>query len=288
MAGYLAHRVAAALARHLPASAAYAVSAAVAYGYYLFDVRARRGICENLRAVRQWKGEAADEKTCRRLARETFRNYGRYIVDFFRLAEIDAGEWQSRVVIEGLDRLSSARARGRGVIVVSAHLGNWELGGALLHALGYPLWVAVAPQGPRLERFLSAQRERRGLRAVPMGSAARVLLRHLAAGDCVALLADRAFCRVSAKMPFFGRPAPLPRGPVRLAALSGAPLVPAFFVRLPDGRFRLRIGHPISPEGRTEEELAACLRDELQTAIAEFPTQWFVFHPFWLPEVITA
>lgn len=286
MAGYLAYRVAAALACGLPRRQAYWVGLRIADAYYYFDAPARRAVTANLERIYRWRGIAPARETLRGMTRKTFQYFGKYLVDFFRLAHLDRAEVDRQVSIEHGERLAEAFARGRGVVLVTAHLGNWELGGAVLCALGYPVSAVVAPERlPRLERLLSRQRERRGVRTVQVGKSARTLLRRLRAGECVALLADRDFSREQRELELFGMPVHLPRGAAWLAHRAGAPVLPVFLLRQEDDTYLLRVHAPIDPSSAGGvDETHARIRDALQAEIAAHPHQWFVFHDFWKPE----
>ncbi len=286
MAGYLAYRIAALIARGLPRRQAYWVGLRIADAYYAFDAPARRAVESNLRQVLAWRGVNPARDALPGLTRKTFQYFGKYLVDFFRLAHLDRADVERLVSIERPERLAAAYRRGRGVVLVTAHLGNWELGGAVLCALGYTVHAVVAPARlPRLERLLRRQRERRGMRVVQVGRSARSLLRRLQAGDCVALLADRDFSHEHLETAFFGRTVRLPRGPAWLAHRAGAPVVPLFLLRQEDDTYLLRVHEPIDPaEDGGIASTHARIRDILQQEIAACPHQWFVFHDFWKSE----
>jgi len=190
------------------------------------------------------------------------------------------------VSLEHEDRLKEAAAAGKGVILVTAHFGNWELGGAVLGALGYPVNAVVLPQRmKRLNRLLQDQREKRGIRLLPLGKSARGLVRCLRGGDVVALLADRDFTRHHHAIDFFGRPARLPLGAAWLSLHTGAPIVPTFLLRQEDDTFLLRMHQPIWPEQAGDvNAIMTRIRDALQAEIGERPYQWFIFRDFWRGE----
>jgi KDO2-lipid IV(A) lauroyltransferase len=286
MAGYLAYQIAGLIARGLPRRQAYWVGMRIADAYYALDAPARRAVASNIRHVLAWRGIKPARATVPGLTRKTFQNFGKYLVDFFRMAHLDKSDVERLVSIEHSERLEDAYRRGRGVVLVTAHLGNWELGGAVLCALGYPLHAAVAPARlPRLERLLRRQRERRGVHVVQIGHSARALLRRLKAGECAALLADRDFSHEHQTSELFGRPVRLPRGPAWLAHRAGALVVPVFLLRQEDDTYLLRVHEPIDPVAAGGmEAVHARIRDVLQSEIAAYPHQWFVFHDFWRSE----
>ncbi|HMP74953.1 MAG TPA: lysophospholipid acyltransferase family protein [Kiritimatiellia bacterium] len=286
MAGYLSYQMASGISRTLPARAAYWVGLRIADLHYLFNRRAREAVRGNIRQVFLWRGIQPARRALRGHARKTFQHFGKYLVDFFRFTNLTARDLEERVSIEHPERLAEAVRRGRGVVVVTAHFGNWEIGGAVLHALGYPVNAVVAPERlPRLERLLRRQRERRGLHVVQLGQSARALLRSLQRGEIVALLADRDFSSGHRVIELFGKRVCLPRGAAWLARRAGAPVVPVFLIRQEDDTFLLRIHPPIPPDlAGGEEATMRSVRDSLEREIGERPYQWFLFHDFWKPE----
>lgn len=283
MANYAAYRLAAFLSQRLPIPLAYWVGLRIADLHYFFSPRTRNAVQRNLTRIFEWRGIQPSRRALRGLTRKTFQNFGKYLVDFFRYTVLTPAEVERLVSIEQLNRLIETTALGRGVIMVTAHLGNWEMGAAVLHALGYSLNAIVAPESaPRVERLLHRQRERRGLHVLHVGHSARSLLRSLQRGEVVALLADRDFSGEQDTIDFFGQPAHLPRGAAWLALQSGAPILPVFVVRLEDDTFWMRIHPPIFPDASaTLASLMARIRDAMQMEIAERPAQWFVFRDFW-------
>lgn len=125
-------------------------------------------------------------------------------------------------------------------------------------------------------------RERRGIRVIEYGNAAKGVIRALRSREIVALLADRDYSGHNDTLDFFGGPARLPTGPARLAASTGVDVIPAFITRQPGDRFLLRFMPSINPDRtRDVEEMRRRIRDVLEVAIGECPSQWFMFRKFW-------
>lgn len=286
MPGYRAYRWAAFLSRHLPGRSAYWVALRFADLFHALRRRERQGVRSNLEQVLRWSGHDPGARELARRVRQTYRYFGKYLVDFFRYARLDTAELERRVAMPERALLEDTFRQGKGVIILTAHLGNWELGGAILSALGFPVNAVVKPERmPRLNRLMQQQREQRGLRLLPLGHSALSLLRCLKRGEIVALLADRDFTRHHMTMNLFGKPVGLPLGAAWLSLQSGAPILPAFLIREPDDTFRLRLHPPWWPgAGTTLADLMARLRDALQAEIAAHPEQWFIFHDFWAGE----
>ncbi len=286
MANYISYRLASAVSRRLPKPMAYWVGLRIADFFYFFHRAKREAVRDNLSCVLEYRGVRQTPRALRGLTRKTFQNFGKYLVDFFRYTRVERNALEKMISIEHLDHLDNACRAGRGVIIVTAHFGNWELGGAMLRALGHQVNAVVAPaRMPRLQDFLQKPREERGLRTVTIGSSIRVLLRALRQGELVALLADRDFSGERERLSLFGKSVRLPRGAAWLALRAQAPIVPAFLVRQEDDTFLLRFHPPILPDAASgEQELMSRVRDAMEREVGERPSQWFVFHRFWEAE----
>ncbi len=217
------------------------------------------------------------------MAKKVFLNFGLYLADFFRYESLTSADIAELINIDGLAHLENAYSAGRGVILITAHLGNWELGGAVITAMGYPLTAVAFPErvGKTNELF-QKQRRRRGMQILTFGEAARGALAALKRGEMVAMLADRDFTNHRDMIDFFGRPARLPAAPARISAKTGAPILPGFILRQSDNRFTMRFHPPLWPESRRDNlAVRTAIRDILQAEVSADPTQWFVFEDFW-------
>ncbi len=262
--------IAAFLAARMPAPWAYALARAVARGFWAADPARRRAVLGNLARVAPGLDPAA--RTA--LALRMFDNFAASLVDGFR-----AGAAGPRVVIEGDERLRAAMAGGDGVLLWSAHLGNWELAAAALARAGFAVSAIARPQnGTLLEGWFARRRDAAGVRVVARCPGAiearRVLRRH----GLLALLGDRRFGGQGRSVPLFGRPARLPAAPLALARRTGARLIPGFVVREGRGLYRVRLEPEI--EARGESALAELAR-ALERNVRAHPDQWFVFEPMW-------
>ncbi len=185
------------------------------------------------------------------------------------------------------ERYERARAAGRGIIIGGAHLGNWEW-------LAY--WYAQTFQSigaiykpmhnPRTDRFITELRRRYGLSLFSTRESQRPLLRHLRGGGMVGILADQDAGRHGVFVPFFGQPASTASGLATLSIRTGAPVLPGFGLRLPDGRLRVVVGEPIFPDPaadrETEEQrILRAYHEAIEAAVATDPAQYFWWHRRW-------
>jgi len=280
---FTAYWLAAQCSRRLPLQFVYWLGFRVADRVHARDRAGRAHVAANLRRIYAYRRVRVSDAFIARRTRKTYQYFGKYLVDFFRYSTASRDEIERRVTVAGLDRLEDALARGRGAILLSAHLGNWELGGLTLALLGHPVTTVYRPFGnPRIDRLFEARRNARGFTAIPIGSAARELAGTLRRGGAVALLGDRDFSAHVHPVPFFGQPASLPRGPAVLAARTRAPIVPAFLVRGVDDHYLLEFEPPIDPAGNGDvEHLQARIVEALERTIGAHPHQWFIFDDFW-------
>jgi lauroyl/myristoyl acyltransferase len=211
--------------------------------------------------------------------------------DFLHFATRPADE-AARLVesVIGFERIVEGRARGKGVLLMTAHLGNWEVGGLMLAEVKQPIHVVLVPDiFPAVERARRRLHERAGVTEIPIDRSALptlAVLRALSSNAIVAMQGDRDFNNTGIAIPFFGKEAYFPRGPVRIAMATEATVLPAFIVRIPDGRYRAILEEPLQIDRQGDRETALRRNLERYVAILEryvrqYPEQWYCFYPFW-------
>ena len=216
------------------------------------------------------------------MSREVFRNFGRYLVEFFSVHRVRGPELQ----VEGYEHLVSAQQEHHGVIVLTGHLGNWEVGGVVIQRMGFPMSVVALPhQDPRTDDLFNRQRERCGLTVIPLGrGAAHRSLECLRNGEVLGVLGDREFNGSGLTVALCGRQALFPLGPAILSLRSRAPIVPTFLIREGPWKFRLCFEPPIRPEpalGEKPSVRSLCQRFTrvFERYLQQFPAQWLMFKP---------
>lgn len=222
------------------------------------------------------------------IARDFFVGTAGNVVDVMRLRRHYHREIKPLVSVEGLDRLDAAYRRGKGLIGITGHLGNFELLAAHIAALGYP--VAVIGRelyDRRLNNLLIGNREAMGITNMATTDSPRRLLNWLRSGKVLGVLMDTDSFRVRGMfVPMFGRPARTPVGQSMLALRTGAAVVPIVCVRTPTNRYEIIIRPEvhIDSSGDFESDVfnltLACNR-ELEVMISEFPSQWIWLHNRW-------
>ncbi len=210
-----------------------------------------------------------------------YRSFGRSFLELLLSARRSPAELLEEVELRGWAHFEAAQEQGRGVLFLSAHLGNWELLLRLGAAFGPPLWVISRRfKIDRLQRLWLRLREG-GTRVLNAKGSGRAALRALKRGELLAFVLDQHDPSPRAlAISFLGRPAATSPDLARLAQLSGAPILPIFISRQPGGRQRVEIQAAISSEGSLEEITARCSAS-LEAAIRANPEQWLWIHRRW-------
>ncbi len=227
-----------------------------------------------------------------RTAREMVRQHARAWVDFFFYGQRPVEEALAQFAkIEGIDRFDAAIAEGKGAILLTAHAGNFELGGILLRSRSLKVHAVYKPDHFKaVERLREDMRAEGGVVGIPVdgvGFSTLPLVRLLREGSLVGMQGDRDFSLNGVSVPFFGREVPFPRGPWELAAMTGAPIITSFFYTDEDRRFHAHFGEPIWIQGERGSRMAAIEAGmrayvaDLEALIRRHPSQWYCFYPFW-------
>ena len=273
------------LSRLFPRRMSYGLARRVADLYLVFDKRGRESTIANLRQIQASSGVALSARALHSLARENFLNFAKYLVDFFRFLRIDRDHLERIVHFGNVPAiLDGLLQHGKGIIFVSAHLGNWELGAAALAALGYKInAVALWVPNEKLNGLYQHYRTSRNINPIPFGRAARECMRKLHHNEIIAVVGDRDFTAAVQTVEFFGRPARLPDGPAKLALATGAPLLPIFMIRLPDDTFAYIVDEPIWADRRRHavDDVMRQIAVALERVIRQHSEQWFLFHNLW-------
>jgi KDO2-lipid IV(A) lauroyltransferase len=223
-----------------------------------------------------------------RIARASYEHLGRTSIEAALLSAYSPAQVRAMFDgTEGLDDLEAARAEGKGVLFVSGHLGNWELGGAFVAASGVPLEaVARSMENPLFDRYITRTRSGLGMTVIHDADAVRRVPRAMREGKGVAMLVDQGAAGLASSwVPFFGRYAKTPRGPAVFALRLGAPVVFATALRQPSGRYVMyyeRIAvHPTGDREADVDRIVADYTATLERWIRRAPEQYFWHHRRW-------
>jgi KDO2-lipid IV(A) lauroyltransferase len=286
MYAYVIYKLGAFLAQRLSLPTARKAAAAVGRLMCLVQRRNRRHLYRNLEVA---FGDELGPRELRRLRRAIFANFAAFVADYLWLPRISRENIAEFLSPESLERYAELRrlSEERGpVIYLTAHLGNWEFGGAAASLLGMPLTVLVdAHPSPLVTRFFDARREEKGMTVVPV-TAFQKVFRAIRRRRLVAIVGDRPVTGQGMLADFFGKQALVPDGHALLARRFGASIVPGFLVMQDDGLYDLIVEDPIEPRVTDNEEadvrecVERCLR-VFERYIRRYPEQWYVFRPIW-------
>lgn len=273
-----------AIVRRLPRRCALALGRGLAGFYADLDRRHVAVACDNLRrAFPHW-----DEARVQRAARGVYAHFGQVLMDLLWMESRPFDRILGLVGLAGIEHAEAALARGRGAIMVSAHIGNWELH-ALAHGMLFgPANVVGRPlDNPHLDARLNALRAMAGNVVISKRRALPQILAGLRRNMMVAVLIDQ---NTQAKdgifVDFFGRPACTTTVAAALAVKTGCALVPCHARLLDDGRYRLTLEAPVAwtPSGDRAGDVAA-LTQRLTSIIEDWvraaPEQWLWLHRRW-------
>ncbi len=254
------------------------------HAYWLVQPQRREVVIQNLLPLHD-----GDRAAAARTARNLFVNFTRKLADLWRF-EGGTPVMQSFYQLAGWDRFEAAHAHGRGVLIVTLHLGNWELGGPILTHKGHRLLALSNPEpDPRLTELRQAARARWGVDTLLVGGdpfAFVEVIKRLNAGGTVAVLLDRPAEKSAVEVDLFGRPFPVSNAAADLARASGCAVVPAIIVRSGDGYAaqimpeqtydRAALGSREQRRAFTQEILRA-----FEPWLRQHPDQWYHFVPIW-------
>jgi KDO2-lipid IV(A) lauroyltransferase len=281
---YLAVRAIFALLGLLPWNVATTLGERIgAFGYRPLGIR--RGIVERQIAA---AFPEYDRARVRDVARDAYRNLGRISVETALLSRIGPrGVLDLFDEPDGWEHIERAMAAKKGLVVVTGHFSNWEIGGAYIAARGVRMEAIVRRMAnPVFDAYLTRTRERFGLYLVRDAEAVRRTPRAIREGHAVGFIADQGVKGLASTfVPFFGRPAKTPRGPAVFALRLGAPVVFAASMRLPNGRYRL-IVRPVTVEDTGDRErdvdtVVARFTETLEGIVRMAPEQYFWHHRRW-------
>lgn len=231
---------------------------------------------------------ALNEKEQGSLAQKSLGNLGQCAAEFMRFPNMkphDLDQWIDSVT--GFEHFENARAQGKGIVAVTAHIGHWELLASWVAARMPTAVVARQLYDPRMDEHLNQIRRDMGFTVFPRNTSVKPILRWLKEGKCLGVLADQDTSIDSLFVDLFGKKAKTPSGPAWLAQVSNSVLLTAFSGRLPNGKFRLEFQGPVAIPAAAErgsEALRASVQEytlRTENAIRQWPDQYAWIHDRW-------
>lgn len=282
---YYTYRLGGALAPRIPPRLGYRFAGQL--GAVLFRRSPARATVEG--NVAHIVGLPARSARVQQTARQIFSNQAKNYFDLLRVAALSPQQLVATThEMRGFEHLDAALARGHGVVLATAHFGNVDLTAQVLALCNYRVTgIAEHLKPERLFQYVRAQRESHGINFLPINGSLRPVFRALRANEIVASAIDRNVTDEGRLVEFFGQPARLPDGYIKLALHTGAALILCFARRLADDTFVITVEPEIELE-RTENQehdILASMPQVLSvfaTYLSRYPDQWVYFQPIWV------
>lgn len=252
-------------------------------GFYM-DKKHRKIALNNLNTA---FGQEKSDDEMDLIAKKVFENLGMNFMEFFRLPRLKKGDLTGYVECEGFENFERAYKKGRGVIFLTGHFGNWELMAVFYALMGYPVNIVARDlDSPVVDEFVRRVRTKSGNRIIAKGRSMRELIRILSKGGVVGVLLDQNVTwSEGVFVYFFNKLACTNKGGALLAAASGAAVVPTFIIR--DGKkHKIIIGDEIAvinTGDRIKDQLenTASFTKVIEDFARQYPEQWFWVHQRW-------
>lgn len=283
LAGYWLIKLVIGILRILPHRAMESVGAGLGLFFQRISKRSRRDVKTNFDVI--YPAMPQSERDA--LERRVFINFGKTAAEFLCIPRMTPQAIADCSVLEGIEHLDTALAKGKGVLLISAHFGNWELLAAKLIALGYPIdAIARDPELPATADLLREIRKSTVQRSYPRNSILPAV-RGLKQNRVLAILPDQHDCD-GLLVNFMGHPAMAAPGPAAIAWLTGAAVVPVFSYRQPDDSFMVKFSPEVILEKSADKDYSIHhwtqqIMDVISEKISATPDQWLWLHNRWRP-----
>ncbi len=283
MAGYWMYRVLGAVIPLIPPRLGYPFFGWIGARFFDWFAEAREPLRDNLSHVMPGATSAEKDRVARKILENHLKNY----YDFFRTTHLTAEDIAALVNVQGLENLEKALEHGKGVIFVTAHFGNLDIVSQTFAVRGYHVTTPAEHVKPEiLFQHIVATRSSKGLTIIPVDGPLLALMRTLKRNQLVGLVSDLDVTHSGLVVQFFDAPARLPDGHVQLALRTGAAILPAFSLRLPDNTFAA-FAEPaleLVETGDFSADVRAGVEQMtriMEKWIGTYPEQWVQFHTIW-------
>lgn len=255
----------------------------------LFFYLLRRERARSYESLQIAFGASKTERDLNEIMKKSFQNLGKGLIEILNLQNLSEEEVNALVSIEGEEYLKGAEIEGKGTILVTGHIGNWELMAAVLSVRGYPLHVIAAPlYDPRIDEWIVRLRARFDIETISRGSpsSSKKILGVLRKKEILGLLIDQDTQTNGVFVNFFNKKAYTPGGAAQLALKSGATTLMCFVTRLPNNRHRITIEKPMAltqtdDHQKDVEVNTARFTSRIEEHIKQYPDQWVWMHRRW-------
>ena len=277
-------RLAINLLRHIPLSLRMIFAVFIARLAYYISLKHRLIAIHNL--MRSFPDKPLREII--HLAKESYVAFMMVVADFLDITYLNKDNLRQLISIEGLDNYTEACKEGKGVLIFSAHFGNWEIGNAALAIMTQPfIFIYRILDSPLLEKIITSVRASYGNVSLSKENAMRPMIRLLRKGGTINILIDQNVAGYEGVfVDFFGRKACTTPGLALLALHTKAPVLPVFTRRLPDGKYLLEIGKKVEIVSSGNRDTDVFINTQnftkiIEEKIRQYPEQWFWIHQRW-------
>jgi len=286
---YFAFKLIHKIAVTLPRKWSYWIGCRIAGVSYLLKKRLRQAVKANITHIlSQTQSRKVTDVEISDKAEGVFKNFAKYLVDFFSFSKFDENNIHGLINMNGVDHMRNAFNKGKGVIGLTAHLGNWELCAVVTSLLGFDVnAVTMSHDNTKINRLFVNQRVAKGVKVIPVGSGAAAYIKILKQNQLIAMAGDRLINDSGIEIMFFNKRAIIPKGPLILSMRTGAPIVMGFMVRTPEDKFNLTFEEKIDPDefpgdfSMKLQNMAKRVVGLMEKYISQYPSQWFLFYKVW-------
>ena len=233
----------------------------------------------------------ANSKNIKKISKKNFYHFADYLIDFFVSAKLTPKNVEKTIQSQGEEFIKNILNNNQGLICVTSHIGNWELGAAYLGLKGYDInVVALEHKNKRINTIFDERRSNNGLKVLPLGQASKGCVQTLKQGKILALLGDRIFdpAEKAVTVNFFNHKIQAPRGPAYLSIRTNSPIIPSFVIMQGNGKYIVHFLEPLNPPTYNKETFEQDTTNLMQKYIScfeqyvrKYPTQWFAFQDIW-------
>ncbi|MCP4653173.1 MAG: lysophospholipid acyltransferase family protein [Candidatus Omnitrophica bacterium] len=268
------------LALLLPRSIGYFIAKNLALLQYYLCKNDRENVLYNLEPIIE------DKTKIKKVAKKVFINFAYYLVDFFRCSKFNSDFIKKYVKVSGLENVDQSLRSDDGVVLLTAHLGNYELAGTITSLLGYNFSAVALPhKDKRTNNLFNHQRQVAGIKVIPTGAGVKKCFSALKGNGVLGLLGDRDFSGKGLKTKMFSRYAYLPRGFAFFALKVGVNVVPCFMIRKRKYHYHFYFEKPIIAQrsgAMSQETIVEDYTKVLERYIQKYPDQWYLFIKYWI------
>lgn len=283
MWGYYAFKVARLTLSRLPKRIGYMIVCLIADIVYTLSPARRAIVADNISQV---LGPKVDKAILKKTVRGVLRNTGKNYFDLIKIPRLKLGDIERSITVHGWPHLEQALKKGKGVMLVTAHLGSFDMAMQMFAARSIKVTILVELlESPSLLRHITRLRESKGLTVLPVRlGTSRVAVQSLRRGEIVLVACDRSIQGDSLTLRFFGKETNMPVGAIKLAMRTEAAIIPVFNLRRTDGRYDIFLEQPLEIASAGKEALVKNMKQVItvmEKYIRKCPEQWVVLNRIW-------